>query len=59
MLISEPVASGKLSKRLIPQNDFYRAHSSCFPRSGLERSDFVLWSDADLAQRQLLCRLSG
>jgi hypothetical protein len=28
-------------------------------RSGLERSDFVLWPDADLPQRQLLGRLFG
>jgi len=27
--------------------------------SGLERSDFVLWPDADLVQRQFLRRLLG
>src|SRR5215471_18327927 len=29
------------------------------PRSGLARSDFVPWPDADLLQRQLLGRLLG
>jgi hypothetical protein len=29
------------------------------PRSGLERSDFVLWPDADLVQRLFLSQLLG
>ena len=39
--------------------DRLRAPRLLLPRSGLERSDLVLWPDADLPQRQLLCRLLG
>jgi hypothetical protein len=36
-----------------------RPLGSCPPRSGLERSDFVHWPDADFSQSLQLCPLLG